>query len=250
MLTLLVRVPDIANRTAIAILHDGARVVLKDYAVAVPHPGLGQQHGNPGGDPRRPYGPVPRGVYTLVALAPTLADAAPEYGAQLLAFEPQSGPALEAESFGRLVLLAYAGLRLSTAFHRLRGWKLLLLPALPLLLYALVLAPRFPATHDLLHDGYLHPLFSSDRIGRDNLSRFSDPDVDRVLDRVAREAEDEDDRELGYTRVHELLCDQVPMVPLTSSLSRWVLSDRVASATGSVVDGSTGELMVRELYLR
>ena len=99
-------------------------------------------------------------------------------------------------------------------------------------------------------DGYLHPLFSSDRIGRDNLSRFSDPDVDRVLDRVAREAEDDEDRTLGYARVVELLCEEMPMVPLTTSLSRWVLSDRVASATGSVVDASTGELMVRELYLR
>ena len=99
-------------------------------------------------------------------------------------------------------------------------------------------------------DGYLHPLFSSDRIGRDNLSRFSNPDVDRVLERVAREAEDDEDRELGYARVTELLCEQMPMVPLTTSLSRWVLSDRVASATGSVVDASTGELMVRELYLR
>ncbi|MHB8961484.1 MAG: ABC transporter substrate-binding protein, partial [Candidatus Limnocylindrales bacterium] len=99
-------------------------------------------------------------------------------------------------------------------------------------------------------DGYLHPLFSSDRIGRDNLSRFSDPDVDRVLDRVAREAEDDEDRALGYARVTELLCEKMPMVPLTTSLSRWVLSNRVASATGSVVDASTGELMVRELYLR
>jgi len=43
-------------------------------------------------------------------------------------------------------------------FTRLRGWKLLL-PVLPLLLYGLVLSPRFPATHDLLHDGYLHPLY-------------------------------------------------------------------------------------------
>lgn len=99
-------------------------------------------------------------------------------------------------------------------------------------------------------DGYLHPLFSSDRIGRDNLSRFSDPDVDRVLDRVAREAEDDEDRALGYARVTELLCEKMPMVPLTTSLSRWVLSDRVASATGSVVDASTGELLVRELFLR
>jgi glucan biosynthesis protein C len=49
--------------------------------------------------------------------------------------------------------------RPSQGFCRLRGWRLLLLPALPLLLYGLLLAPRFPATHDLLHDGYLHPLY-------------------------------------------------------------------------------------------
>lgn len=44
-------------------------------------------------------------------------------------------------------------------FCRLRSWRLILLPALPLMLYGLLLAPRFPATHDLLHDGYLHPLY-------------------------------------------------------------------------------------------
>ena len=99
-------------------------------------------------------------------------------------------------------------------------------------------------------DGYLHPLFSSDRIGRDNLSRFSNPDVDRTLDRVAREAEDDEDRRLGYGRVTELLCEQMPMVPLTTSLSRWLVSDRVGSAAQAYVDGSTGQLLVRELYLR
>ncbi len=52
-----------------------------------------------------------------------------------------------------------AGQRLRAAFTGLRRWRLLVLPALPLLLYALTLAPRFPATHDLLHDGYLHPLY-------------------------------------------------------------------------------------------
>lgn len=99
-------------------------------------------------------------------------------------------------------------------------------------------------------DGYLHPLFSSDRIGRDNLSRFSDPRVDRALDRVAREAEDDEDRALGYARVTELLCEQLPMVPLTTSLSRWRVDERVGSASGQHVDGSTGRLQVRELYLR
>ena len=99
-------------------------------------------------------------------------------------------------------------------------------------------------------DGYLHPLFSTDRIGRDNLSRFSDPEVDRTLDRIAREAEDDADRTLGYAQVTDLLCERMPMVPLTTTLSRWLVADEVGSAIGRYVDGSTGRLQVRELYLR
>jgi uncharacterized membrane protein YgcG len=109
MLTLVVRVPDGGNRSGIATLRDGPRLLRQDIAAAVPLAGLGMQHGNPTGDPLRPFGPVPHGDYSLVALAPTPADAVVEYGTHLLAFEPQSGPALEAESFGRLVLLAYSG---------------------------------------------------------------------------------------------------------------------------------------------
>jgi hypothetical protein len=41
-------------------------------------------------------------------------------------------------------------------FLNMRGAALLLVPALPFALYALVLQPRFPATHDLLHDWHLH----------------------------------------------------------------------------------------------
>ncbi|MBC7373301.1 MAG: hypothetical protein H7323_04860, partial [Frankiales bacterium] len=99
-------------------------------------------------------------------------------------------------------------------------------------------------------DGYLHPLFSSDRIGRDNLSRFSDPEVDRALDRVAREAKDDADRALGYQQVTDRLCEQLPMVPLTTALSRWLVADKVGAAGGQYVDGSTGQVLLRELYLR
>ena len=99
-------------------------------------------------------------------------------------------------------------------------------------------------------DGYLHPLFSSDRIGRDNLSRFSDPGVDRALDRVAREADDDVDRALGYKQVTDRLCEQLPMVPLTTALSRWLVADTVGAAGGQYVDGSTGQVLLRELYLR
>lgn len=99
-------------------------------------------------------------------------------------------------------------------------------------------------------DGYLHPLFSSDRIGRDNLSRFSDPDVDEAIVRLARESEDDEDRTLAYARVTELLCEAMPMIPLTTSLSRWLVSTKVGSAVDRYVDAATGQPMLRELYLR
>lgn len=57
------------------------------------------------------------------------------------------------------VLRSAAGQRLRTAFTGLRRWRLLVLPALPLVLFTLVLGPRFPATHDLIHDWYLHALY-------------------------------------------------------------------------------------------
>jgi ABC-type transport system substrate-binding protein len=97
-------------------------------------------------------------------------------------------------------------------------------------------------------DGFLFPLFSSDRIGRDNFSRFSDPAVDRALVRQARETEHEDDRLLEHRRVEQLLCDQLPMVPLTFSLSRWLVDERFATAS-SYLDGTTGQPLLRELYV-
>jgi glucan biosynthesis protein C len=52
-----------------------------------------------------------------------------------------------------------AGQRLRWAFTRLRGLALLVLPVLPLTLYSLTLWPRFPPTHDLVHDAWLHAVY-------------------------------------------------------------------------------------------
>ncbi len=57
------------------------------------------------------------------------------------------------------LLSSAAGERLRQAFCRLRGWRLVVVPALPLLLYTLTLWPRFPPTHDLLHDGWVHAVY-------------------------------------------------------------------------------------------
>lgn len=53
-----------------------------------------------------------------------------------------------------------AGLRLRRAFTGLRGAALVLVPALPLILYSLTLWPHFPKiTHDLIHDGWAHAVY-------------------------------------------------------------------------------------------
>jgi glucan biosynthesis protein C len=57
------------------------------------------------------------------------------------------------------VLDSAAGRRLGQAFTRLRGVALLVLPVLPLALYSLTLWPRFPPTHDLVHDAWLHAVY-------------------------------------------------------------------------------------------
>ena len=51
------------------------------------------------------------------------------------------------------------GLRLQAALGGLRGWRLVLLPALPLVLYMNLLLPRFEATNALLDDWFQHAQF-------------------------------------------------------------------------------------------
>jgi glucan biosynthesis protein C len=52
-----------------------------------------------------------------------------------------------------------AGQWMQCRFNGLRGWKLLWLPALPLLVWTMLLARHFPPTHNLVRDFYLHSIF-------------------------------------------------------------------------------------------
>ena len=56
-------------------------------------------------------------------------------------------------------LQSVAGQRLRSAFTRLRGTALLIVPALPLMAWSLLLWPHFPPTHDLIGDGWLHAVY-------------------------------------------------------------------------------------------
>jgi len=57
------------------------------------------------------------------------------------------------------MLRSRSGQRLRHAFAGLRGWRLLVLPALPLAMWTVVLQPHFDATGDLVHDWYRHAMY-------------------------------------------------------------------------------------------
>src|SRR5688572_9890238 len=92
-----------------ATLHDGSMKVATDHAVASAAPEVALKHGNRACDPLRPYGHPPLGRYSLINHEPTQPAQAAAYGEHLLLFQPESGQALDAESFGRLALMAYGG---------------------------------------------------------------------------------------------------------------------------------------------
>ena len=99
-------------------------------------------------------------------------------------------------------------------------------------------------------DAYLAPLFSSTNIGRTNLTRFDDPEFDRILDRVARRAVDPGDRRLDYQRLEDLACDQMPLIPVVFPTTNHLVSEDLASARGGFADSITADLLLRELYRR
>ncbi len=51
------------------------------------------------------------------------------------------------------------GQAIERIFTGLRGWRLLLWPAAPLLIYTVLLQPRFPQTHALTNDWYAHAIY-------------------------------------------------------------------------------------------
>lgn len=109
MLLLEILVPVKRDRAAVATLYDGARKLRQDGAAASAVEALAAARGNPQCDPLRPGGHPPFGRYRLLRRVPAPPGSEKEYGADLLVFEAEKGPALEAESFGRFGLLVYSG---------------------------------------------------------------------------------------------------------------------------------------------
>src|SRR5262245_17994257 len=109
MLRLTVQVPEARDSTAVATLRSGLKTIATGPAVASATPAIAVARSNPACDPLRPWGHPALGGYRLLFHRATQPEQAAEYGSHFLLFEPESGEALAAESFGRLVLLAYGG---------------------------------------------------------------------------------------------------------------------------------------------
>lgn len=93
------------------------------------------------------------------------------------------------------------------------------------------------------------PLFTVDAIGRDNWSHYSSRDLNDAL-RELREAEAEVDRAREVRRAHEILCDDLPMLPILRNRRAFLVRNTVVSAVGAFGDATTGQPLLRELFLR
>lgn len=99
-------------------------------------------------------------------------------------------------------------------------------------------------------DAHLAPLFESGSTNVANFGRWNDPAFDRALQREAREAIDEQDRVLEHRRLEDLLCREMPAIPLTFDLAVLaVRSDRVYTTGDRYVDPTTGLPNLREVWL-
>jgi uncharacterized membrane protein YgcG len=109
MVTIKLRVPADRERTALVEILAKSPMTVRGIACASADAGLAKRHGNAGCDPLRPWGHPPLGRYRFVASGRLPNGSHAEFGDHMLVFQPESGPALEAESFGRLLLPVYAG---------------------------------------------------------------------------------------------------------------------------------------------
>ncbi|HEV7887105.1 MAG TPA: ABC transporter substrate-binding protein, partial [Acidimicrobiales bacterium] len=97
-------------------------------------------------------------------------------------------------------------------------------------------------------ESYIGPLFTSAGVGRDNLARFVDPEVERKLAREARNASNEQDRDLAYRAVEQQLCQAMPLIPVAAGVSRWAA--RAAAVGGVTLDRARGWPVLRDMYVR
>lgn len=97
-------------------------------------------------------------------------------------------------------------------------------------------------------DAYVAPLFATSEIGRGDIERYSNARFDRSLERLARSATDEADRTAAYRQLEDILCRDLPLIPVTYSRTRWLIRHSKVGVAGRYpLDVSTGQPLLVEL---
>lgn len=100
-------------------------------------------------------------------------------------------------------------------------------------------------------DALLNPLFHSREIGHNNFSRFDSRAFDRRIERIARREQDEDLRLAKYLSLEEILCRDIPLIPIAFGQEEYLVRvERVGAAAGQFFDRFSGSPLLREVYLR
>lgn len=99
-------------------------------------------------------------------------------------------------------------------------------------------------------DEFLAPLFATAGIGVENLTRFSNPEFDEVLNERAREATTEEDLHDALGLLETIACEEMPVAPIVFGAREYaVRSDVLDSAVGRLMHRSFAQPLLRELYL-
>jgi oligopeptide transport system substrate-binding protein len=105
-------------------------------------------------------------------------------------------------------------------------------------------SPSYPSA-----DANLFPLFHTDSIGRDNLSRFSSRDFDEAM-LTARKDADDNYRAHDYVRAEEIACLQMPMTPLVSDSRTFYMSPSIDFARGEALGSFSALPVIREAFTK
>ena len=93
-------------------------------------------------------------------------------------------------------------------------------------------------------DAYLYPLFHTSQIGLGNLAGYSSGEFDRDIDRVARRSVEPADRLIEYQHLEDKVCADLPLIPVVTDVSRYLLRDTVTTTSSDAAELSLRELVI------
>lgn len=98
-------------------------------------------------------------------------------------------------------------------------------------------------------DQYLYPLFSSTEFGLGNLSRYQNFAFDELMIEDVRQAADPADRMLLLRDAIDVVCHDLPLIPVTTQKVGYLVRDHVAATGEQAIGGHLGLPLLREVYV-